>query len=492
MSGKFINHNNIPHLIHKIKPNLTKAQLQTIKTLRDNSQVIIKPADKGGAIVVMNTEKYKQEALRQLNNTTYYVPLEGPIYPETAIRINEILHQMFIEGFISNAMVAYLRPNPQETNSRYFYLLPKIHKPRQGWPDPQMPPGHPIVSDVNTESSGICEFIDYFLQPYSTTHPAYTEDTYHFISKIRGTTIDPNWLLITVDVESLYTKMRIDLILDSIKEVFSRDPSLNRPEQGLLNLLEVTLRNNDFEFNGDFYLQICGIAMGRKYAPSAANIYLRKAAMQDFHIQPHLYSRFLDDIFALWPGTKQQLTEYQEFLNNLIPGIKVTFTIRNQIIEFLDVHIYKHYDSTGTCTLQTKVSVKLSSATDCGTQLFNANRAKPATVTTNRGSKTNAVAATTVLSSKPVVSCEKVRKDGSGVSATVKQNEIDSPISDASSDFDVGSATSNKASKPLPAILTPIQTPSPHDEENEETAFKLHPSPTPTIEESAPNNGCPP
>jgi len=105
---------------------------------------------------------------------------------------------------------------------------------------------------------------------------------------------------------------------------------------------------------------------------------------------------------------------------------------------------------------------------------------------TNRGSKTNAVASTMVLSSKPVVSREKVRKDVSGVSATVKQNENDSPISDASSDFDVGSATSNKASKPLPAILTPIQTPSPHDEENKETALKLHPSTTPTIEELPP------
>ena len=143
-------------------------------------------------------------------------------------------------------------------------------------------------------------------------------------------------------------------------------------------------------------------------------------------------------------------------------------------------------DLTDDVEMTASSSVKLSSATDCGTQLFNANRAKPATVMTNRGWKTNAVAATTVLSSKPVASREKVRKDGSGVSATVKQNEIDSPISDASSDFDVGSATSNKASSPLPAILTPTQTPSPHDEENEETAFKLHPSPTPTIEESAP------
>jgi len=113
-------------------------------------------------------------------------------------------------------------------------------------------------------------------------------------------------------VESLYTNMCIDLILQSIREAFNQDPLLDRPEQGILNLLELTLRNNDFEFNGQFHLQVMGIAMGRKYAPSAANIYLckfDKSAMQYFYIKPHLYSRFLD---------VKQLTEYDEFLNQLI------------------------------------------------------------------------------------------------------------------------------------------------------------------------------
>ena len=138
-------------------------------------------------------------------------------------------------------------------------------------------------------------------------------------------------------------------------------PGSLSPDHALIELLKITLYYNDFEFDSQFFLQICGVAMGRKYAPSTANLYLKKfdkAAREDFHIHPLLYSRFLDDIFGVWPGTRAQLTKFQEFLNSLILGIKVTFTVRTHIIEFLDTQMYKHYDSEGRCTLQTKVYFK--------------------------------------------------------------------------------------------------------------------------------------
>jgi len=81
--------------------------------------------------------------------------------------------------------------------------------------------------------------------------------------------------------------------------------------------------------------------------------------MYDFRIKPILYSRFLDDIFGVWPGTRQELQAYQEFLNSLIPGIKVTFTATQQIIEFLDVHVYKqivHYKPKSTLNQPTHIN----------------------------------------------------------------------------------------------------------------------------------------
>lgn len=55
---------------------------------------MIKPADKGSVIVIMDREQYEGEAGRQLNNTTYYRKLDKPIHRDSRVRIVEILEQL--------------------------------------------------------------------------------------------------------------------------------------------------------------------------------------------------------------------------------------------------------------------------------------------------------------------------------------------------------------------------------------------------------------
>ena len=43
-----------------------------MRDLHNNTDIIIKPADKGGSIVIMNTTDYIQEAQRQLSNPEHY------------------------------------------------------------------------------------------------------------------------------------------------------------------------------------------------------------------------------------------------------------------------------------------------------------------------------------------------------------------------------------------------------------------------------------
>ena len=361
-AGKFVSHNNQRFIKHFGKPNLTPTQHKVLNSLKNNPHIQIRPADKGGATVILSTDLYFQEALRQLTNKQYYKILPEPLYPYTAQRISDILKQMLSKGLISRSQYKYLIPDTH-CNSRYFYLLPKIHKQRTSWPHPFCPPGRPIVADVHTESSKICAFIDYYLKPFANKHPSYIKDTFHFIQKIQNQPVHPDWLLFTADVESLYTNMHHDLIIQCIRDAWDLDNNPSPFYEYLLELLTLTLCNNDFEFNAQFFLQICGIAMGRKYAPATANLYLIKfdrAAMTLFYILPLLYSRFLDDIFGVWPGTYHELLQFQNFLNSLIPGIKVTFTIHTHIISFLDTYIYKQFDSFGNCTLQTGVYFKLT------------------------------------------------------------------------------------------------------------------------------------
>ena len=67
--------------------NLPKSERQAIKTLADNDKITIKPADKGGKIVIQDATDYIKECERQLGDTTYYKRL----YTDPTAELNSII-----------------------------------------------------------------------------------------------------------------------------------------------------------------------------------------------------------------------------------------------------------------------------------------------------------------------------------------------------------------------------------------------------------------
>ena len=179
--------------------NLTAEERKSLQQFRHDDSIVIKPADKGGATVILNKLAYLQEAHRQLSNTRCYTKLSEPIYKDNIPKINKILESMKTEKSISYKQLHFLRAKDTD-RARTFYLLPKIHKPRHKWPQPNMPEGRPIVSDCGSESYRVSQYIDSFIRPISIRHLSYIKDTYDFVSKIRGKKIPTNALLVTADV----------------------------------------------------------------------------------------------------------------------------------------------------------------------------------------------------------------------------------------------------------------------------------------------------
>ena len=64
-----------------IKHNITLEQRNAIKSLAEDSSIIIKEADKGGGIVLMNTEFYKRKILEMLVDESYYSQIIMKICP---------------------------------------------------------------------------------------------------------------------------------------------------------------------------------------------------------------------------------------------------------------------------------------------------------------------------------------------------------------------------------------------------------------------------
>lgn len=236
------------HPLPNKKENITSEQKQILKSLANNKNIIIKPVDKGGQIVIQDRNNNILESKKQLNNTTYYKKLEQPLQLEKQKLIRNITNELYTQKHITAKQKSHL-DRPDEPRPRLFYLLPKIHKPPETWTVPSVVPvGRPIVSDCSSETYRITEYIDHFLNPLSKLHPSYIKDTYEFVNKIKNLTVPDHTLLFTIDVDSLYTNIETPRGSTAIQKIFDKHPDPYRPDSQILQLLEITLTLNDFDF----------------------------------------------------------------------------------------------------------------------------------------------------------------------------------------------------------------------------------------------------
>ena len=76
------------------KKNHTKEEYKAIRSLNKNKDIIIKPANKGSVIVILNKQSYIIEGQRQLNNTQFYHETDSYITGEVIQRIKLHAHSM--------------------------------------------------------------------------------------------------------------------------------------------------------------------------------------------------------------------------------------------------------------------------------------------------------------------------------------------------------------------------------------------------------------
>ena len=98
-----------------------------LKNLKSYDDIVIKEADKGSGVVIMDKERYINEAVRQLGDRTVYRETASDLTQEISKLVNDRIRQLSNDGFISDKTLEYLLINSKPRAGR-FYLLPNIHK----------------------------------------------------------------------------------------------------------------------------------------------------------------------------------------------------------------------------------------------------------------------------------------------------------------------------------------------------------------------------
>ena len=105
------------------KQNLTKEEYKAIRSLKQNNEIIIKPADKASAIVILDKAAYINGGQKQPNNTQFYEPTDTDLTRDVIHGVNLYVNNMLQ---ISQSICRYLTKDIDRTQQ--FHMLPKIKK----------------------------------------------------------------------------------------------------------------------------------------------------------------------------------------------------------------------------------------------------------------------------------------------------------------------------------------------------------------------------
>ena len=313
-----------------------------LRGLKNNKAIIILRPDKGNGVVILDREVYNNSCLGIINDQSKFkhLPADPTISREAKL-------QRFLRKLRSKKVLdkdTYCSIFPKGSQPARFYGLPKLHKPR-GVNQP--PPFRPIVSSVGTYNYNLAKYLCSILNPIIPD--TYTvKDSFSFVNEFNSLTFSDKFL-ISFDVESLFTNIPLDETIDiAINLIFKNKPSFPICKSDLKQLFSFATSQTHFLFNGNFYDQVDGVAMGSPLAPVLANLFM------GFHEQSWLtnyngpkvlyYRRYVDDTLCLFDKEEHAMSFFN-FINSQHPNIKFTFEKElNGKISFLDVLINK---STG-------------------------------------------------------------------------------------------------------------------------------------------------
>ncbi|XP_071803690.1 uncharacterized protein [Asterias amurensis] len=240
----------------------------------------------------------------------------------------------------------YRRLRPSSSTCPRFFGNPKIHKPEV--------PLCPIVASRGSPTYDTAKYLAKVLRPLVGLTEHHVSNSTQFVDITRNLTLQPTDILVSFDVESLFTNVPTDEACFLAKERLSHDPSLPdrtglSPDQ-IHDLLYTCVSSSCFQFQGKYYEQTAGTSMGSPISPVLADIFMEEfesSSLLTADLRPSLWLRYVDDTFVVWPHGQDSLHEFLQYLNQQHSSIKFTMEQEHSgKLPFLDVLITRNQDGT--------------------------------------------------------------------------------------------------------------------------------------------------
>ena len=321
--------------------NFSKEKWQAMRAMANDRSIVIKNVDKGSCVVVWDRNDYIAEAEKQFRDKNIYkdINLKDKILKELADNSDKLFKSLKTKGSITEKRTYkyFTTEFKKTTNLGRLYLLPKTQKRLENVPD------RPIIPNCGTPTEKFSEFLDSQLKPVMQSSRSYIKDSGDFIKKIKNIgTIPKDSILVTADVVGLYPSVSHEAGLRALEKAPNSRTNKNVSTEDLVKMAKFVLKNNYFEFNGKVKQQISGTAIGTKFAPPYACIFMDEVEtsfIETQEMKPLVWFRYIDDVFFIWTHGQEKLDSFLEELNRCNSYLKFTYESSKTSISFLDLKV---------------------------------------------------------------------------------------------------------------------------------------------------------
>ena len=160
------------------------------------------------------------------------------------------------------------------------------------------------MSFVNSPTYNLSQYLARILSPIVGNTVFTIKNSSHFAEFVRSETLNSDQVLVSFDVVSLFTKIPVDLAIKVAEKRLTEDVSLSQrtflPVEDIIDLLSFCLKTTYFMFEGNYYQQVFGTAMGSPVSAVIANLVMEDVEQRALASSP-LTLRFGNDTLMMWP-----------------------------------------------------------------------------------------------------------------------------------------------------------------------------------------------
>ena len=217
----------------------------------------------------------------------------------------------------------------------------------------------PIVSNIGTASYPLARFLAHTLSPLTASNSHTVKNSFDFVNKLKS--FSPvDCTMLSLDVKSLFTNVpvvgAISCLECRLHEFHYSDIEIRE----ILSLTKLCVENTAFVFNGSFYTQTDGLAMGNPLSPILCDIYMHyfeEVLLSKFNFKCWL--RYVDDTFVLVDKNFDR-SQLLSLVNSIDPCIQFTHEEEsNNKLSFLDVLVSKNGSVFSTSVFRKPFSVSM-------------------------------------------------------------------------------------------------------------------------------------